>query len=167
MEINTTLFDTWQPGTTASAESSLFQVPQGGDSTHVDTFTNSRGAAQLPADESFLVKRVALVLDEIPVYADLGKVGHGSLVEIRVKDKVVFSAPAKRLFASSGYLGNSVTAAAALTDAMGYNGDGFPLDPPLLIPGGARFAVRCKQGVALSVAVDVKLVLDGVLTTPD
>jgi len=166
-DFHTTLFDTWQPGTTALAEAALFQVPQGGDATHTSNFTNSRGAGQLPAEESFLVKRIGLQLDEMPLYADLSKVLFGGVVEIRIGDKVVFSAPARRLVQASGFLGNTVTASAAAVDAMGFSGDGFTLEVPIVLAGGKRFVVNCKQGVALSTAIDLKVVLEGILTIAD
>lgn len=167
MDIHTTLYDTWQPGTTASAEATLFQTPQGGDSTHTESFTNCRGAGQLPSGEKFEIKKVKLIIDEMIAEADFDTRLYGGFLEVRVKDKTLLKAPAQMFFAHSAYGGNNLQATAALIQSIGPLGDGFALDIPILINGGERFTVRCVQGAAFAAAIDHKVVLEGILSLPE
>ena len=167
MDIHTTLYDTWQPGTTASAEATLFQTPQGGDATHTESFTNARGAGQLPSGEKFLLKKVKLIIDGQIAEVDFDTRLYGGFIEIRVKDKTVLKAPAQMFFAHSAYGGHFLQATAALTQSIGPTGDGFVLELPIEINGGERFVIRCVQGAAFASAIDHKVVLEGVLTLPD
>ena len=166
-DFHTTLFDTWQPGTTANAEDILFQTPRGGDSAHNERFTNARGAGQLPAEESFLIDKIGVMVDELVAAADYDTYYFGALLEIRLKDRVVFSAPVMHLFmssAKSGPIGATAGDAVLFTGALG---NGFPLSVPINIMGGTRFDVRAVQGAAFAAAVDTKVILEGVLSTPD
>lgn len=166
-DFHTTLFDTWQPGATANAEAILFQTPRGGDATHNERFTNSRGAGQLPSQESFSVRALHLMTDENIPDAELDTAFYGALIELRLKDKVVFSSPARRCISHSAWGGHFAQAAAADAEAIGPVGDGFALSIPIEIPGGVRFDVRAVQGPAFAAAQDFKVILEGVLTTPD
>ncbi len=166
-DFHTTLFDTWQPGTTANAESILFQTPRGGDATHNERFTNARGAGQLPAEEAFEIQNIGVEQDENVTDADMDTYLYGALLEIRLKDKVVFSAPPMRLMTHSAKSGVIAQATAADLEFVGPIGDGFQLNIPIVIPGGTRFDVRCVSGAAFAAAIDFKVILEGVLTTPD
>jgi hypothetical protein len=167
MDIHTTLYDTWQPGATANAESMLFQTPQGGDSTHTEAFTNMRGGGQLPSGEKFVLKKIKLIIDEQIAEADFDTRLFNAFVEFRLKDKTVFKSPASMLFAHSSYGGHFTQATAALTQAIGPMGTGFELEIPIVIEGGERFQVRCVQGAAFASAIDHKVVLEGILSLPD
>lgn len=167
MDIHTTLYDTWQPGTTANAEATLFQTAQGGDSTHTESFTNARGAGQLPAGEKFVIEKVKLIIDEQIAEADFDTRLYGGFIEVRIKDKTVLKAPAQMFFAHSAYGGHFTQATAALTQSIGPIGDGFTLKLPLTLNGGERFQVRCVQGAAFAAAIDHKVVLEGILSLPD
>jgi hypothetical protein len=164
---HTTLFDTWQPSTTANAETLLFQVPRGGDSTHNERFTNARGAGQLPAGEKFTINNIGLMADQNFTDADWTTGLYGALLEVRVMDKIVFSAPARRCFTNSSYGGHFTQATAADAEVIGPNGDGFILSVPIVIPGGVRFDVRLVQGSALAATRSVKCILEGILDLPD
>jgi len=167
MDIHTTLYDTWQPSTVASAEAILFQTPQGGDSTHTESFTNSRGAGVLPSGEKFTIKTVKLILDKMIAEANFDTRLYGGFIELRVKDKTLLKAPAAMFYAHSAYGGHFTQATAALTQAVGPLGNGFTLDIPIIINGGERFQVRCVQGAAFAAAMDHKVVLEGVLSLPE
>jgi len=167
MDIHTTLYDTWQPSTVASAEAILFQTPQGGDSTHTESFTNSRGAGVLPSGEKFTIKTVKLILDKMIAEANFDTRLYGGFIELRVKDKTLLKAPAAMFFAHSAYSGITTEATAALIQSVGPLGDGFTLDIPIIINGGERFQVRCVQGAAFAAAMDHKVVLEGVLSLPE
>lgn len=164
---HTTLFDTWQPAAVAGAEAILFQTPRGGDAAHNDRFTNARGAGQLPADESFECRRVGVMYDEELLQVDADTNVFGALLELRLKDKVVLSAPVRRCVTHSAWGGHFTQAAAATINEAGQIGEGFALDIPVVIPGGARFDVRLVQGAAFAAAQDFKLILEGYLTVPD
>lgn len=167
MDLHTVLYDTWQPSTTASAEATLFQTPQGGDSTHTESFTNARGAGQLPSGEKFSIKKIKLIIDEMIAEADFDTRLYGGFIEVRVKDKTVLKAPAQMFFAHSAYGGNNLQATAALIQSIGPLGDGFILDLPIEISGGERFQIRCVQGAAFASAIDHKIVLEGILSLPE
>lgn len=166
-DFHTTLFDTWQPAAVANAEAILFQTPRGGDATHNERFTNARGAGQLPAEESFLVRKLGVAIDETIPQAELDTAFFGAIMEIRLKDKVVFSSTVRWLIAASAWGGGALQAVAADIDTVGPMGIGLDLDPNITIPGGTRFDVRMVQGAAFAAAQDFKVVLEGVLTTPD
>ncbi len=167
MDLHTVLYDTWQPGATASAEATLFQTPQGGDATHTESFCNARGAGQLPSGEKFTIKKIKLIIDEMIAEADFDTRLYGGFIELRVKDKTVLKAPAQMFFAHSAYAGHFSQATAALTQSIGPLGDGFALEIPIEIAGGERFQVRCVQGAAFASAMDHKVVLEGILSLPD
>jgi len=167
MVIHTTLYDTWQPGTTANAEATLFQTPQGGDATHNEQFTNMRGAGQLPSEEKFTLRNIKLIIDEQIAEADFDTRLYTSFIELRVKDKTLLKAPSAMFFAHSAYGGHFTQATAALTQAIGPAGNGFELRIPITIDGGVRFLVRCVQGAAFASAIDHKIVLEGELDIPD
>ena len=167
MDLHTVLYDTWQPSTTAAAEAMLFQVPQGGDATHTESFTNARGAGVLPSGEKFLIKKIKLIIDEQIAEADFDTRLYGGYIEVRIKDKTVLKAPCQMFFAHSAYGGHFTQATAALTQSIGPIGDGFILDLPILINGGERFQVRCVQGVAFAAAIDHKVALEGILSLPE
>ena len=165
-DFHTTLFDTWQPGTTANEESLLFQTPRGGDATHNERFTNMRGAGNLPSEEAFAVENIGVMIDENIPDSDLDVFLYGALLELRLKDKVVFSCPPLRCMIASGRGGVLAQAVAADVEFAGPIGDGFQLRMPIAIPGGTRFDVRAVSGAALTAAQDFKLILEGILTTP-
>ncbi len=166
-DFHTTLFDTWQPAAVANAEAILFQTPRGGDATHNERFTNARGAGQLPAEEAFLIRKLGVAVDEIIPQAELAIAFYGAIMEIRLKDKVVFSSTVRWIMAASGWGGSVVQAIAADIDAAGPLGNGLDLNPNVNIPGGTRFDIRLVQGAAFAAAQDFKVILEGVLTTPD
>lgn len=166
-DFHTTLFDTWQPSTVAFAESILFQTPRGGDATHTERFTNARGAGTLPAEEAFQIDKIGVMLDELVAAADLDTFYFGALLEIRLKDKVVFSSPVMNLFIASSKSGPIGATAGDAVLFTGPQGNGFALSLPISIPGGTRFDVRLVQGAAFAAAVDTKVILFGILTTPD
>ena len=167
MDLHYCLYDTWEPGTTAHAEATLFQVAEGGDSTHTEQYTNMRGAGSLPNAERFLVKRVHLIQDENVTDADFDTYLYGAIVEMRVKDKTMFKVPAQLLFSHSAKAGHFAQATAADAEFIGPVGDGWALEIPIEIPPGAPFKVRCKQGGAFATTISFKLVLEGILSTPD
>lgn len=165
--IHTTLFDGWPVAAAAlSPEQALFQVIRGGDAVHIDTFTNMRGAGQLPSTESFEIHRIDLLMDGVIVIADMDVFLAAALIELRLKERTVFSCPARHLLSSFRYSG-AILAAAAI-DAITMGANGFALDIPIVIPGGVNFVVRAvQQPGAIAAAILLKVVLSGYLTTGD
>lgn len=167
MDLSYVLYDTAVFGTTALFENTLFQVAQGGDSTHTESFTNSRGAGQLPANESFKIKRILATIDVNGVVADSQNTFIGSFVDIIVNNRSLFKAPLTLVAARNGFGGMYTQAAAANESLIGLMGEGYTLEIPIMIDKGSAFKVRVVQGVALSAASqNVKLSLDGILNTP-
>lgn len=162
----TTLYDTAVFGV-AVGESTLFQVVQGGDSTHVETFTNSLGSGQIPQDYQFTIQRIHAIVDVNAVAADIQNLPLKSFVEIRLKDTTVFKAPLQLLMSKSAYGGYFAQASAADEAIIGLSGDGFNLPIPIVVDGGVSFKVRVYQGTALANASQyLKIVLEGVLSVP-
>lgn len=158
------LYDTAFFGTTLATLYTLFQASQGSSSTLTKAVTNSRGAGQLPQNESFEVDWIGVFLDEIPVVGDAQKVWVDSYSEIRVNDETVLLTPLRRLAALNSFGGHFGQASAADLAAIGLNGLGFPLDIPIVIPGGTSFRVDIFQGTALaSTTQSVRFVMSGIL----
>lgn len=160
------LYDTAVFGTTAGTEHVLFQVAQGGDATHTEDFTNSRGAGSLPSEERFVCDRIGVFVDAAIADAEVEKVFTGSFLEIRVADKSVFKAPLKVCAGYGGWSGHFTQATAANRALIGPAQGYCHLDIPIEIPGGTAFRVRVYQKTALAAAANVKVVLGGVLSTP-
>jgi hypothetical protein len=164
---HTTLFDGWPVAAAAlSPNALLFQVIRGGDAVHIASFTNMRGAGQLPSTESFEVHKISLLMDGTIPIADMDVFLAAALVEMRIKERTVFSAPGRHLLGSFRYSGGILAAAAI--DAITMSNNGFALDLPITIPGGVNFVVEgTQQPVAIAAPILMKVVLDGYLTTPD
>ena len=107
------------------------------------------------------------MLDELVAAADYDTFYFGAILEVRIKDKVVFSSPVMPLFMASSKSGPIGATAGDAILFTGPQGDGFPLNIPIIIAGGTRFDVRLVQGAAFAAAVDTKVILVGILTTPD
>ena len=167
MTIHTTLYDTWEPGTVANAEAVLFQTPQGATATATESYTNARGAGVLPTGETFTIKKIKLIIDEMIAEANFATRLYGAFIEVRIKEKTLLKAPASMFYAHSAYGGHFTQATLALTQSIGPIGEGLVLDIPLVIEGGMRFVVRCVQGAAFAAAISHKVVLEGELEIPD
>lgn len=162
-----TLYDTAALGNSAPAEFNLFQVAQGADSTHTESYTNMRGSGALPSEEAFTVERIGVFPDVSLAAADVPKVWINSFLEFRIADRTVLKAPLA-VFADHGaYSGHYTQGTAADLAIIGRMGSGYALDIPIQIPGGTAFRVRLYQGTALSAANQyLKVVLYGVLVLP-
>jgi hypothetical protein len=164
-EYSYTLYDTAVFGTTALTNNALFAVAQGGDATHDKSFTNSRGAGQLPTQESFEANWLGVYSDASFTQADLLAMWHKSVCEIRVGDFTVFQAPLRQIAAYNAHGGIYTQAAAANAANIGLVGMGWDLAIPIAIPGGTAFVVNILQGTALSAASqNVKFLMSGTLT---
>lgn len=158
------LYDTWLPGTTASAESILFQVIQGGDATHDEKYTNMRGAGALPQTEKFVVNRIKIQQDKILPIADVLLAYYDALIEFKLSDFSYFKIPVMQCIDHTGWGGFLAQASAANSSTIGPLGQGFELVNPINIPGAQPFKVRLVQGVALSAASRLKVILEGIYT---
>lgn len=160
------LWDTIVLGTVPNAESILFQVAQGGDATHTENFTNSRGAGVLPGEEKFLIKRIHLIVDSDILPADIKVWTFGSFLELKVNDKTEIKLPAQLCVSQSAYQGHFVTATLEKA-AVGQIGDGFEIDNPIVVPGATPWRVRFVQGTVLAVgSKNLRCGLEGILTSP-
>lgn len=162
------LYDTAAFGTSADTEHVLFQVAQGGDSTHTEDFTNMRGAGALPGEEAFSVDKISVAVDGVhgANEADVAQIWDGAFIEVRVADKTVFKAPARLCAEASAYGGAYTQGTAADATFVGLLGNGYSLDIPIEIPGGTAFRVRLYQDTALTASTQVKVCLHGILTRP-
>ena len=165
-KIDFVLYDTWQPSTTAGAEATLFQTPQGGDSTHVESFTNMLGAGSLPGDLSFTINEIEIQPVQDIALADIQKLFKESFLEIRVSGKDFIKAPLQLFASKSGFSGHYSQTAAADGSAISLLAGRVTLKNPIVVPGGAPFKVRAVLGTALSAAKNVKVCLIGELERP-
>ncbi len=160
-----TMYDTAPFGASASVTNELFQVAQGGDATHTKSYTNSRGAGQLPVLEKMMVENIKVIYDYNTVLADIPKIQVGSYLEFIVNNKTVLLARLAEFIAHSAYGGHYSQAAAADEAVIGLKGDGYELKIPILIPGGTQFKVNVFQGTALAGASsNLVVALVGTLT---
>lgn len=164
IKLRYTLYDTWQPSTVANAQATLFQVPQGGDATHTQSFTNMRGAGALPQTEMFEIDWIGLVVDSAPAVADILKLFYGGIAEIRVADFSMLVTPLSLLVARSAYSGDNVQATPADTPTIGLLGDGFYLDQHIMIGGAIPFKVLLTQSQALAATRNLKFIFSGLYT---
>lgn len=163
-DLSFVLWDTAIFGTVAAFEQALFQVAQGGDAIHTRSFTNSRGAGQLPANESMTVKHLGVALDANLLTADYINVWPLSFIEIRVNNETLFECPLRFLAKGNSYGGHYTEAAATNEAAIGLMGNGYDLEIPIEIEGGTAFKVNVFQGLALSaVSQPVRVALCGTL----
>jgi len=164
--LHTTLFDTWPIPVAAAPPALLFQVVRGGDAVHIATFTNMRGAGQLPSTEEFEIHKIYIIPDRQATVLDPVALLHQSLVELRIKERTVFSCPARYLCAGPAWQGMTVAVAFEAAELIN---EPFILDLPLTIPGGVSFVVECTPSAALFPAAifNIVVVLEGYLNTPD
>lgn len=166
----TTLYDSAALGTTANTEFTLFKVARGADSTHVEAFTNMRGAGALPAKETFVVWGYGITLDSVILEADINGWFAGGFVDVRINDQTRFYSPIQPLVDHIGFGGSDNQTAGATTNHVGLLGFGFMYPDPslrLTIPPAENFYVRLFQKTAISSStLTVKVILYGVLTIP-
>jgi len=161
------LYDSALFMSTAAGDIVLYQVAEGGDSTHVKPYTNMRGAGQLPASESLLVKKLGVWLDANVVAADAQDMWIGSYIEIEVANRTVLEIPLALCAMSNGFGGVIAQTSAADEAIIGKLGDGFTLDIPILINGGTNFKVIVHQETAVAAdSTNVKVALLGDLSIP-
>ena len=159
------LYDTAVFGTSLGGEQALFQVAQGADATHTKAFTNMRGAGSLPPNESFEIRNIMCFLDEpITVAADAQNVWQDSYIEVRVNDESLLFLPLRVTAGFNGFGGHFTQASAANAAPIGLIGNGYDIDPTILIPGGTAFRVNVNQGTVLSAASqNLRVLLNGIL----
>lgn len=158
------IYDTAVFGAAAATTFDLFQVPQGADATHTESFTNARGSGQFPVKENFLIDWIGVIYDYNTVLADIPKIQVGSFLKVIVNNFEILKAPLARFIANSAYGGHYSQAAAADEAVIGLIGNGYFLDIPILIPGGTQFKVQLFQNLAITAASNMKTVLCGKLS---
>lgn len=160
------MYDTAIFSTSLAGEQVLFGVAQGADATHNKGYTNSRGAGSFPQNEKFVIDRIGVFCDENNVLpADLINLWRQSYLEIRVQDVTQWLSPLRSLAYQNAFGGHYSQTAAANGTAVGLMGDGYELDIPIEVAGGAAFKVIVNQGTVLATATQqIKVVLDGLLT---
>lgn len=165
-DVTFTLYDTVPMGNVAAVETVLFQVAQGGDATHTEAFTNSRGAGTLPQGEAFSINNVGVVpAFNTALLADYQDLWRNSFLQIRIADTNYLQIPLYLAAKRAGWLGVGLQTAAANDAMIGLAGDGYDLPIPIIVPGGKAWRVRVVQGIALSAAnLNVIITLTGVLT---
>lgn len=167
-EMDYVLYDTAAFGNAANTEHLLFQVAQGGDATHTESFTNSRGAGQIPNEETMVIEEIAVtVVTNQATPSDYQNVWIASFLEIKIADFSWGKFPLALLARANSYGGHYSQAAAADDAMIGLQGKGLQLKRPITLKGGTSFKVRVFQGTALGGASrNVLISLIGVLNMP-
>lgn len=164
MDLRYVLYDSLLT-TAAKQDVLLFQVAQGADATHTESFTNMRGAGSLPAQESFTIQKIGVIVPPTIVAADFLAYFMNAFVQIRARDQVVAWVPLPLCLIASSWNGFSNLAAAGGLSAIGNLRDGFDLlDLPLVISGGEKFAARVVLNTAPTVVATLIIALIGKLT---
>lgn len=165
MDLSYTIYDTAPFDDTGGETFTLFRVAQGGDTTHTKSFTNARGAGQFPAEESFLVNKICVWVDDDATAADMAALWENSYLEFRVRDETMLLSPLSEFAANGAYGGHYSEASASDEAIIGKAGNGRVLEIPVNIPGGTTFRVDVYQGAAMSAdPINVKVALYGTLT---
>lgn len=165
-DVDWIIYDTAPFTIAAAGQLTLFQVPQGGDSTHVEAYCNTPGAGSLPANQAFVIKAIAIYPDQDVTIGDLRLVFKQSYLELIVADKVMLKCPIAFLAAPMQF-SEAVNAADPLVLAAGaYSAPLFELTLPIHIPGGTPWKVNITQITDIIANVQVKCLLIGTLTRP-
>lgn len=144
----------------------LFQVAEALDAAHGGDVTNARGSGSLPPDERFIIQAIHVYPDgEVPE-ADIAQIWNRSRLRIFVGDTELLQVPLRFCASLTGYAGHFTQATAASRALIGPENWGYPVDPPIELPGGVRFRVVVEQYTALSGDRTVKVALEGILSTP-
>ena len=158
------LYDTAILDDSAPTNHVLYQVPKNGDSTHILAFTNMRGAGALPQRESFIITRMYAWVDGITEQADFQNLWLDATLTLNINNEDVIIAPLVAFAWRNGYMGHFTQASAANITPIGRVGDGWTLDPQVVIPGGIPFFVEIDQQTSLGAATDqMKIGLYGIL----
>lgn len=161
------IYDTALFGVTAGTTHTLFQVPQGGDATHVMDFTNMRGAGQFPVNEKFTIRKIMVASESELAEADVTAWYRLSYLKLLRSNHEDLISPLLPLIAYAGFGGHFTQAAAANRALIGRMGEGYVLTPNISIDGGDAFKIEVFQGVALSAANQrIKVILEGILNSP-
>lgn len=157
------LYDTAPFSTVANTTHTLFQIPQGGDSTHTKQFTNMRASAALPQNEKMVIRAIhAIIWDEVPE-ADLHDVWDGSYLEMTISDELLFRVPLVMCASMNAWGGSTNETAGAGLGAIGKMGSGLLLNPSIELIGGDSFKVEVFQQEVMTAQENIWIVLEGIL----
>lgn len=167
MDLSWIMYDTAIFGTSAAVTSALFQTAEGGDATHTTDFTNCRGAGSFPTGEKYLIRKLGVTFESNHVEADVEDWFVAAYLRLMIANQIMFQSPLIPLMWADAYSGQYTQAAAAVRAFIGRLGNGYELDPQLLVKGGDAFKVEIYQGTALATAsMKIKFMMDGILTRP-
>lgn len=158
------LYDTAIFDNAAPTPHNLFQVALNGDAVHVLNFTNMRGAGSLPQRETFMLQKIGVWVDAELPEDDLNNLWYLQTLKFVLNNEDIIIAPLSAFAMFDGFSGILTQAAAADIAAIGRLGDGWEVEPEILIEGGIPFAVEIDQQTSMSVATkQVKVGLLGIL----
>ena len=160
-DLTYTLYDTVTFSTTGAQTLRLFQVAEGGDSSHPESVTNMRGNGSLPAEEAFSLERIGVVVESAEIATGDVDLLFDSVIEIVVGDRSMFKAPLAILADRPGFAVSTSSGSRLVI-----TGEGYRLPTPIDIPGGTSFYVRFSQPDGASSAYKAKVLLHGTLTRP-
>ncbi|KKN10111.1 hypothetical protein LCGC14_1039940 [marine sediment metagenome] len=157
------IYDTAIFGAVANTLHTLFQIVQGQDAVHNRGFTNTRGAGQFPAEETFTIESIGVYPDADFIPADLESMWRGSYLELTVTNTTMLLSPLTVFAKYAAWGGHFTQATAADAAAIGKLGLGRKLPMPIEVPGGTQFKIEVFQAEATAAAMNVKCVLNGIL----
>lgn len=165
--IDWVLYDYGAPTHAAKASVTLFdQAESAATNAHQDT--NMPIANQLPASQSFVIKKIGVIFDWVAAVTNAAEessaLDQGTL-ELKVAERRMFIAPLHILLAPNQY---SCVDIAAGASASSNPVNWFELEHPIAIPGGVPFKVIINQGLTDTTAdITFGVCLVGELTRPD
>lgn len=166
-DIDWVWYDTIVFGATAGAAFEAFQVQLGADATHNEQFTNLPLPGQIPQNEKFAIEKVSFQVDFVPTaLADLRDWVIKSVYEIKRNDTLVYKSPLAEAADNSSFMGLAAIAAAASQVAGGSVNDGHTFKRPIPLSGGDFFKIRVIQGIAITAASNIKVLLHGTRSIP-
>lgn len=167
MDLSYPIYDTALFGTTDNTTHVLFQILEGGDSTHTSDFTNARGAGQFPQQEKFTIRKVSVAMETNYTLVNAEDWFLDGFIQIYVANQIMFQSPLLNVIDYSDYSGHYTQTVAADLAMIGKAGRGYNLDPVLVVGGGVAFKVVVYQGTVVAANnTRVKVILDGILNRP-
>jgi hypothetical protein len=158
------MYDTIQMSTAVAVHSAF--ISKMGSTSKPKQVTNMLGNGELPLDHVLEIKRITISLHDTLVLADIEPMLDASYLEFFLNDQTMFTSPLRYLMANNAYSGVLELASAAAHTKFGLLGQGYELDPPIVIEANLPIKVEVGQTVVLSAATNILIGLHGVLTRP-
>ena len=103
--------------------------------------TNMEVRGQLPSSQRFLVKKIAVHMNDVPASTDIEAILDRGSFELRVNQRRYLTCPLREVMSEK-----TVIPAGATQDEQYFMGKTFELENYIMIPGGTAFVVNIETG---------------------